>query len=313
MLRALRSASALAFALATASAAQAAPTEWWVLAARLDSGEQVLVEFTLTDVGPGERNAAAIGNWVAKDGTLVPFSRAKLGGAWTPSPDGKRIDLGKFVFDRTQPHAQLRVEKQNLRLTLDFPLPGAPLATKKFADGKWTQELWSASAPVTTSFWKQGMPAPYSGQGRVALSRRLITGPEAKLAERRLEAFMFGPAPLYALEIARGKRAERWIVAVDTHGDLLAQDSAAYAPSEKLSAVSRKLSLGGPAVIGALDAGVRLASYDPLADLPAPIRFVLGLRLRSAWTASPFAVEVGEGTRLARREGTAIASYTFYP
>ncbi|MFI5321741.1 MAG: hypothetical protein ACHQ6V_19365, partial [Myxococcota bacterium] len=61
-----------------------------------------------------------------------------------------------------------------------------------------------------------------------------------------------------------------------------------------------------------LSAGAPLASYDPLADLPAPIRFVLGLRLRSAWMASPFAIDVREGARAARREGTAIASYTFY-
>jgi hypothetical protein len=299
-------------ALLTASASGAAPTEWWVLAARLDSGDQVIVEFTLTDVGPGERNAAAIGNWIAKDGALTPFSRAKLGGDWTASPDGKRIDLGKFVFDRTQPAAQLRVEKGSLRIALDFPLPAAPLAKRSLASGKWTQELWVAGARVQASLWKKGMTSPLVSAGRVALSRRSIQGPEAKLAQRRLEAFSLGAEPLYVLEVANGKRAERWVVACDAHGRPLAQDFAPLAPSDELGAVARRLTLAGPAVSGSLRAGARLAAYDPLAGLPAPIRFLLGLNLQSVWMASPFAVDVREGARAERREGTAIASYTFY-
>ncbi len=312
-LRALRrSMCVLALAAGFGSEVQAAPTEWWVFAARLDSGEHVFVELTLTDVGPGERNAAAIGNWIAQDGTGVAFSRAKLGGDWTPSPDGKRIDLGKFVFDRTKPQAQMRVDKASLRLTLDFPLAAAPLATKKLAGGKWTQELWSANAPVQVSFWKKGMAAPFVGKGRAALSRRKIEGPEAKLAQRRLEVFTLGTAPLYALEVANDKRSERWIVAFDARGKLLAQESASSVLSDKPGLPSPKLALAGPAVTGAVLAGTRIAAYDPLAGLPAPIRFVLGLRLRSAWMASPFDFGVREGARAARRAGTAVASYTFY-
>jgi hypothetical protein len=310
--RALRSLSLVLALLLAGAAAHAAPTEWWVLAARLDSGDQLIVEFTLTDVGPGERNAAAIGNWITRDGVVKAFSRAKLGGDWTPSPDGRRIDLGKFVFDRTQPRAQLRVEKESLRLSLDFPLASVPLATHPLAGGKWTQQLWSVSAPVEASLWKRGMATPLATRGRVALSRRLIEGPEARLAQRRSEFFTLGAAPVYALEVANGKRAERWVVAFDARGRLVAQDDAALATSEKLAIPSPRVALAGPAVHGALDAGAPLASYDPLADLPAPIRFVLGLRLRSAWMASPFELSVREGARSVRLTGTAIASHTFY-
>lgn len=316
MLRAVttlqRALSVWLVAAALASSAQAASTEWWVLAARLDSGDQLIVEFTLTDVGPGERNAAAIGNWVAKDGTLTPFSRAKLEGDWTPSADGKRIDLGKFVFDRSKPEAQLRVEKGSLRIVLDFPIAPGPIATRKLAGGKWTQELWVASAPARASLWKRGMTETRTSAGRVALSRRVIDGPEARLAQRRLEVFTLDAAPLYLVEVASGARAERWLVACSASGKLLAQDSVDLAPREKLSAVSPKLALAGPAARGVVHAGERIALYDPLADVPAPIRFLLGLRLQSVWMASPFALDVREGERSARREGTAIASYTFY-
>jgi hypothetical protein len=303
---------ALALAWLAATGARAAGTEWWVLAASLDSGDRVLVEFTLTDLGPGDRNAAAIGNWVAPDGTLTPFSRAKLEGAWTPSPDGRRIDLGKFVFDRAGPQAQLRVDKGSLRLALEFPLGTAPLAARRLAGGKWTQELWTAGAPVRATLWKKGMPAARASTGRVALSRRRIEGSESRLAQRRAEWFTLGAAPVYALEVAHGGRAERWVVACDASGKPLAQDSASLATRDALSAVAPRLAFGGPAASGSVRAGAQLAAYDPLADVPALIRMALGLRLQSVWMASPFALDVREGARAARREGTAIASYTFY-
>jgi hypothetical protein len=305
VLTSLRLAAALQ---AFAGAAFAAPTEWWVLAAQLDTGDRVLVEFTLTDVGPGERNAAAIGEWVAPDGALTPFSRAKLGGDWAASPDGRRIDLGKFVFDRSTAPAQVRVEKGSLRIALEFPLAAEPLATKRLAGGKWAQELWIASAPASASLWKRGMAEPLRTQGRVGLSRREIEGPEAKLAARRLEAFTLGAAPVYVLELANGKGAERWVVALDANGKLAAQDAVAAPNAGALGAPAPQLALTGPGATGTLLAGTRLASYDPLANLPAPIRFLLGLRLKSTWMASPYDVSVGS----ARRKGTAIASYTFY-
>ncbi|MBM4385844.1 MAG: hypothetical protein FJ091_21055 [Deltaproteobacteria bacterium] len=297
-----------ALIILAASAALAAPTEWWLFAAQLDSGDRVLIEVTLTDVGPGERNAAAIGRWVQKDGTLVEFSRAKLGGEWTESAGGRRMDLQKFVLDRSAARAQLRVDKGSLKLALDFALAEKPLATRKLAGRKWTHELWAGANPVNASLWKKGMSAPIVTKGRIGVSHRLITGPEGKLAARRLESFALDREPLYVLEVARGARAERWVVALDARGRVASQDFAEAASAEKLSAPSPKLALPGPAVTGALSAGTRLAAYDPLADLPAPIRFVLGLRLRSAWMASPLESVVGGNSR----KRTAIASYTFY-
>lgn len=297
---------------AVAAPAARAATEWWVVAARLDSGDQLLIEFTLTDVGPGERNAAAIGHWIAKDGTQTPFQKAKLGSDWKPSPDGRRIDLGKFVFDRSRARAQLRVEKKSVRIALDFPLAAQPLATQKLAGGKWTQELWAGGARAEASLWKPGLAQPLRTKGRVAVSRRRIEGPEAKLAARRLEAFSLATEPLYVVELAKGKSAERWVVALDAKGAVAGADFTTSALQEKLSAVSPKLSLGGKLANGALLAGTQLSSYDPLAELPGLIRFALGLRLRSVWTASPFDVSVRTGARSQRRQGTAIASYTFY-
>ena len=311
-LRALAARALTLAALALASTmARAADTEWWVLAAQLDSGDRVLVEFTLTNLGPGERNAAAIGRWLAKDGGAAEFSRAKLDGDWTPSADGRRIDLGKFVFDRTRPGAQLRVEKASLRIALDFPLAAAPLATRKLAGGKWTQELWAASAPVEATLWKKGLSAPIRSAGRVGLSRRLIQGSESKLAQRRLELFTLGAQPVYALELAHGARAERWVVALSPSGGVIAQDAPLVEPRGALSAPS-PLALAGPAVSGSVSGGTRLAAYDPLADVPALIRMALGLRLQSQWLAAPFALERRSGETRAPLSGTAIASYTFY-
>ena len=101
-------------------------------------------------------------------------------------------------------------------------------------------------------------------------------------------------------------------MALDAKGTVAGAEFGASALKEKLSAVSPKLVLDGSVANGALLGGKQLSSYDPLAELPGLIRFALGLRLRSAWTASPFDVSVRTGARSQRRQGTAIASYTFY-
>ena len=221
-----------------AGSAHAAPTEWWLFAAQLETGDRVLVELTLTDVGPGERNVAAIGNWQRADGSLVPFSRAKLGGEWTSSAGGRRMDLQKFVFDRSAQRAQLRVEKGSLKLALDFALPAGPVATRALAGGKWTQELWTGASALDASLWQRGMTVPVRAKGRIAVSRRLIVGAEAKLAARRLEAFTLDSAALYVVEIARAGAAERWVVALDASGKPIAQEFASAASADKLGAVS---------------------------------------------------------------------------
>ncbi len=313
--RSLAWALVLLLAAGAASAAQAAPTEWWVIAARFDSGESLVFELTLTDQGPGERNAAAVGHWVAADGKLTPFRRAMRGGSWKNGANGRRIDLEKLIFDRSGERAQLRVEKKSLRIALDFPLAAQPLARRDLSGGAWTQELWTSGAPAEVSFWQRGLAEPLRARGLVAVSHRSVRGGESKLAARRLEAFsLANETRLYVVELASAKRSERWVV-VDQGGQLLADAIEVAPPLPALASVPERIELPGAGPVrGELRAGREIVAYDPLAELPGPVRWVvsLAIRLRSAWMASPYDVTLSGAPKALRLRGTAIASYTFY-
>lgn len=299
-------------AFGAASRARSGPTECWLLLARLDSGDALLFEITITDAGPGERNAAVIGRWATADGKLISFQKAKLGGEWSSGPGGRLIDLEKFQLDRRGPRARLSARKKAIRVELEFPLGAAPLAARELAGGKWTQELWASAVAVTATLWAEGR-AEVKTRGRVALSHRLIDGPEAKHAMRRGEAFSLDSgASLYVAEIAAAKRRERWLVARDARGRVIADVLETGGAQPGLRAAPAELVLATASARGKLLAGEQLAAYDPLAELPAAIRFVLGLRLRSAWMSSPFDFRVGDGAAALALRGTALASYTFY-
>lgn len=311
-LRALGRLLVLASALLAPRAALAAPTEWWLLCARFDSGDALLFEITVTDAGPGDQNAAAVGQWWAPDGSLTPFYKAKREGKWQGSADGRVIDLEKAVFDRSGPRATLTARKKFIRISLDFPLAAQPLASHELAGGKWSQELWASGAPVSATLWREGR-SEVRTRGLVSLSHREISGQEAALAKRRLEAFSLGRgAQLYVAELAGAKRSERWVLALDAQGRVIAEALESGVTQGSLGAAPTRLALAAKGATGKLLAGRQLAAYDPLAELPGPVRFLLGLRLRSAWMASPFDVSVQAGGQPLRLQGTALASYTFY-
>jgi hypothetical protein len=313
LLRMLHACAVLAAtALGLVAPVQAAPTEGWLVLARLDSGDQLLFELTITDAGPGERNAAVIGRWKTHDGKLISFDKAKLGGAWTQSADGRRLDLEKFQLDRSAPLATLRAEKRSIRIALDFALPSEPAAARALAGGAWRQELWASAVPVSATLWAAGRSETKT-RGRLALTHRVIAGREGDHTQRRGELFSLGAgANVYVAELASARGGERWVVARDASGRVIGDAVERVAAESAPHALPVRSVLATPSVSGTLLAGTRLAAYDPLAELPAAMRFLIGLRLHSSWMSSPFDLRVAGAAGSETLRGDALASYTFY-
>ncbi len=305
-------AALLGASLAAASAAGAAPTEWWVVCGRFEGGHTLALELTITDVGPGERNAAAVGSWIAPNGVVTPFRKARASGGWQSA--GTRLTLDDIVFDRASPRATLRADKRRIHLELGFPLGAQPIARHDFAGGAWHQELWASAAPAHASVRLEGTAAPLELSGVVAMSHRSIAGAESELALRRFEAFSLASRTrLYVAEVASARRSERWTLA-ERDGAIFSESFERSPAAPVGKGVPARIELAGERARGRFEAGRELVAYDPLAELPGPVRFLvsLAIRLRSAWMASPFDVTVRGASSGLRLRGTAIASYTFY-
>jgi hypothetical protein len=248
---------------------------------------------------------------VAPSGQVTPFRKARVSRDWERA--GSKLTIGDIALDRATPRASFSAQKKRIRLELDFALGAHPIATREFAGGAWRQELWASGAPAHAKISLEG--GPYQDiSGVVALSHRVISGGESELAVRRLEVFSLAPGTrLYLAEVSSARRSERWTLA-ERDGVFFGESFEQLPGVPRGRGVPARLELAGERARGHVDAGRELVAYDPLAELPGPVRFLvsLAIRLRSAWMASPFDVTVRGASSGLRLRGTGIASYTFY-
>ena len=110
--------TALAARLSSADAAM----EYWDITTWLDSGERVAARFLVTNQGPGDRTAAAVGHVITADGRTLPFKWGRRRDAWTLDADGRRLEIGKAVLDLSGPAIVLTVvsKKRGVDLRLEI-------------------------------------------------------------------------------------------------------------------------------------------------------------------------------------------------
>src|SRR5918992_5551338 len=93
-------------------------SEHWEFTARFDSGHLLFVEFLITNIGLGERNAAAAWHLVAPEGKTRRTTNGRSEGKWTLSTDRLRMEIGASVLDLHAPAYQLQVNKKSMRINL---------------------------------------------------------------------------------------------------------------------------------------------------------------------------------------------------
>src|SRR5262249_34173587 len=95
-------------------------SEHWEFTARFDSGHLLFVEFIITNIGLGDRNAAVIAHLVTPEGKLSRFANGRRENNWDLSSDRLRIKIGAILLDLHGPAYQLRMDKRSVRINLHF-------------------------------------------------------------------------------------------------------------------------------------------------------------------------------------------------
>lgn len=283
--------------------------ELWALTARFESGHHLFVEVALTNVGVGDRNAAVIGHLVAPDGSVHAFRSAKREGAWRLSQGGLRIEIGKLAFDRGCPVERLDVTRDDLSVQLAFRPAGPALAGGLLPGADRGFELVESAARAEGTLWTPDLPRPIAVEGRVALTHRWVDTLESRLVRRRLEFFSLdGRTALYLTEAHTSEGGvRRWLVVRDGERAPRQYDDFAVTPdwgSVDADGFARldRLELTGPGLSGHVDVSRPLVRYDPLRELPAPLRLALSLsmRWRTAMSPAPFELRLEEPDGTAR-------------
>ena len=276
-------------------------SEHWDLTARFDSGHVLVTEFIITNIGIGDRNAAAFGSVVTPDGKKHRFRNGRREGNWQISLDRLLIQVGKSRLDLHGPVYQLQVDKKDVKLDIQIQPNGPAAWSDAFSDSRFAIDLLAASATAQGSLWLKGMLAPIDIRGTLALTHSWTEEASTDLILRRVEFFSLQPeCPLYAVDLTapNGKRTQ-WIVAKAANNTSgwaqqvsFVMDGEAHGSQVDDYPVPGSLRLKAPELEGLIQIQRVLLHDDPFDDLPRIFRWmvslVLNLRPHRSWALSPF-------------------------
>ncbi len=175
-------------------------SQYWDLTVELENDYRVFARFHVTNQGPGNNNATAVGHVVAPDGKTTKFRNGRLESGWTLSKDRLDLDVGKSHFDMHLPRYSLRVNKSDVRIRLAFA-PNALLSAPSRVTGKrYAVDLLALGAPAQGTL-RVGSNKEMQVRGFAALTHTVAKKDETDLALRRIELVsQRGTHPFYAVQ-----------------------------------------------------------------------------------------------------------------
>jgi len=269
-------------------------SEYWDLTAALDSGHRLFARFMITNIGPGDRSAIAVGHVVSPDGSVQAFRNGRRAGKWELSDDRLALDIGSSELDLHGPVYRLDIHKDDVAIDLRFEPAGA--AQPPELPAGYSMDILDTAAPASGTLRLPGMATPLSVQGRVGFVHTWMSAAEAELVTRRIEFFSLHPERLYVMEIAKPNgSAIRWFTAAGlpaesgplsiVHEGQLQHGSDEYLAPGVLVLSSERLK-------GKVQVGRSVLSYDFLTEIPQPFRFFVALEMQPwrVWAESVFDV-----------------------
>jgi hypothetical protein len=299
-------------------------TEYWDLVARLDGGRRLVARFLVTNQGPGERTAVAVGHLIQPDGSAVRFHNGRLQGRWSMDEDGLALEIGSSSLDLRLPVRRFVVDKTRKGIKIELRFRSTEAAPRPQIDGdpEHRVELLDLAVPVEGRVWVRGMEAPVAVAGRGAITHTWTGPAEPELTLRRFDFVSLEAGSgvyLYDRTTPDGRRVRRLLV---EQGERLVYESSGFELSLGASREGRKgypvpseLRIGGPPVEASIELATTLVKHDPLGDLPQPFRLLLSfaMRPRRVWTDSPFQLQLAAGPDRPALEigGPGITSLTY--
>jgi len=145
-----------------------AAREYWDLVAQLDSGHRFYARFLITNRGPGDRSAVAMGDLVDPDGRAIPFQNGRREGRWTLGEDARSLRIGSSRLDLSGPAARVEIDndKRGFEVVLDFEpdtsstsifdAEGGPPAYCHRPRGRPARRAWAMRGKARTSGRRRG-------------------------------------------------------------------------------------------------------------------------------------------------------------
>jgi hypothetical protein len=305
-----------------------AASEYWDLSARFESGHALVARFQITNEGPGQHTAVAIGHLLFPDGKRSYFHNGRTRKKWELRDDGFLLDVGSSELGLRGPRRSYDVSKSGdgVEIHLVIQSSGASSLASPAGLGGYELRVVDVAAPIEGSIWirKREMAEPLLVRGRASLVHTWVEERESAVALRRIDVASLGADGAFVLVdmVTPAGKSMRWL-ALERGGRIIYETgdlevelaNPAAGPRGGEYPIPGFLHFHNASVDGKVELGRILLSRNPMEDLPQPFRFLLSLRTRPrrAWTESAFQLKLQAGSDRSawQARGDGIASVTY--
>ena len=269
-------------------------SEYWTLYVELESGHRITQRFGLTNAGPGEHTAVAVGHLLEPGRAPYRYANGRRRSRWTLSDDRLFFDIAASHLDLHRPTGELRITKDDIEIRLFFDFAESDLAASVPAQAlppHYGVDVLAVGAPTRGSIKAPWMAAPLETTGRTWMAHTWSYKDEAKLLTRRVEVFggaaeSIGGRAFFGLQFRHdGGRESAWSIARSETGFVIESTiNQNEVWTESGRAVSRRGSksypLSGDFTISGTNSGSitltdEVLRYDPLEVIPNPFRWLI--------------------------------------
>ncbi|HPG25678.1 MAG TPA: hypothetical protein PLW10_08605, partial [Myxococcota bacterium] len=156
-------------------------SEYWTLYVELDSGHRISQRFLLTNAGPGEHTAVAVGHLTEPGRPPFRYENGRREGSWTASPDRLFFDIAASHLDLHRPRGELRITKDEIeiRLFFDFPERGGVAVPRDRLPPSYAIDVLAIASPTEGTILAPWMTTPLATRGRTWLAHTWMSRDEA--------------------------------------------------------------------------------------------------------------------------------------
>ena len=265
-------------------------SEYWSLYIELESGHRITQRFLLTNAGPGEHTAVAVGHLLEPGRAPYRYVNGRRRSRWTLSKDRRFFDIGASHLDLHRPLGQLLITKDDIEIRLFFDFAASDLAASvpenRLPSG-YRVDVLAVAATTRGSIHAPWMAAPIKTMGRTWLVHTWSGKRESKLLERRIDLYGGdGESAFYGLQLRNGSRfSSHWVLSRSRAGHIIESpinvvDSWTESTREASRRGSRSYPLPGDFKVvgprlGLITLNQEWLRFDPLEVIPNPFRWFI--------------------------------------
>lgn len=282
-------------------------SEAWVLYIELASGHRITQRFLLSNAGPGEHNAVALGHILEPGRAPFRYENGRRRARWTLSDDRLFFDIAASHLDLHRPSGELRISKEDVEIQLFFDFdaqaPSARVPAERLPPG-YQVEVLAVGAATRGTLRAPWMDAPLETTGRTWLVHTFTNDEEAGLLARRVDVFgRSEKTAFYAIELqGRGDWRSGW--AMTAGRDRLVVESGINVPAawrELPGATGPReypkpagFEMSGERISGLISLGPEWLRFDPLEVLPQPFQWFVrrSSKPREVWADATIGVSI---------------------